>query len=67
MTSALDPNTAAAVLDLLTGLRATRRLTLVLVSHELDLVAAYTDTVHILAAGRVTASGPTGRLLPARR
>ncbi|QSY47719.1 ATP-binding cassette domain-containing protein [Streptomyces griseocarneus] len=67
VTSALDPNTAAAVLDLLTGLRATRRLTLVLVSHELDLVAAYTDTVHILAAGRVTASGPTGRLLPARR
>ncbi|MEU1373103.1 ATP-binding cassette domain-containing protein [Streptomyces triculaminicus] len=66
VTSALDPGTATAVLDLLTGLRATRRLTLVLVSHELDLVAAYTDTVHILAAGRVTASGPTGRLLPAR-
>ncbi|MFH9419212.1 ABC transporter ATP-binding protein [Streptomyces sp. NPDC017529] len=53
VTSALDPATAAAVLDLLTRLRAERRLTLVLVSHELALVTAYTDTVHLLQAGRV--------------
>ncbi|MFK8844276.1 ABC transporter ATP-binding protein [Streptomyces sp. Ac-502] len=53
VTSALDPATATAVLDLLTRLRAERRLTLVLVSHQLDLVAACTDTVHLLRAGRV--------------
>ncbi|WP_238783167.1 ABC transporter ATP-binding protein [Streptomyces monomycini] len=53
VTSALDPATATAVLDLLTRLRAERRLTLVLVSHQLDLVAARTDTVHLLRAGRV--------------
>ncbi|WP_244409976.1 ABC transporter ATP-binding protein [Streptomyces albofaciens] len=53
ITSALDPATAAAVLDLLAHLRATRRLTLVLVSHEVDLIAAYTDTVHVLRHGRV--------------
>ncbi|KWT57954.1 hypothetical protein ADL21_31995 [Streptomyces albus subsp. albus] len=53
VTSALDPATAAAVLDLLAHLRATRRLTLVLVSHEVDLIAAYTDTVHLLRGGRV--------------
>ncbi|WP_234345963.1 ABC transporter ATP-binding protein [Streptomyces sp. NRRL F-5755] len=53
VTSALDPATAAAVLDLLAHLRATRRLTLVLVSHEVDLIAAYTDTVHLLRDGRV--------------
>ncbi|MFH8746804.1 ABC transporter ATP-binding protein [Streptomyces rimosus] len=53
VTSALDPATAAAVLDLLAHLRATRQLTLVLVSHETDLIGAYTDTVHLLRGGRV--------------
>ncbi|MEU2791156.1 ATP-binding cassette domain-containing protein [Streptomyces sp. NPDC007100] len=53
VTSALDPATATAVLDLLTRLREERRLTLVLVSHELALVTTYTDTVHHLQAGRV--------------
>ncbi|MEU4204434.1 ATP-binding cassette domain-containing protein [Streptomyces sp. NPDC026294] len=53
VTSALDPATATAVLDLLTRLRAERRLTLVLVSHQLDLVADCTDTVHHLRAGRI--------------
>ncbi|MFH8587745.1 ABC transporter ATP-binding protein [Streptomyces celluloflavus] len=60
VTSALDPATAVAVMELLTRLRTERRLTLVLVSHELDLVAAYTDTVHRLDAGRIHAAGPSG-------
>ncbi|KOT86959.1 ABC transporter ATP-binding protein [Streptomyces rimosus subsp. pseudoverticillatus] len=53
VTSALDPATATAVLDLLAHLRATRQLTLVLVSHETDLIGAYADTVHLLRGGRV--------------
>ncbi|REK85762.1 ABC transporter ATP-binding protein [Streptomyces inhibens] len=53
VTSALDPATATAVMELLTDLRTQRRLTLVLVSHELDLVTAYTDTIHLLHEGRV--------------
>ncbi|WP_234440461.1 ABC transporter ATP-binding protein [Streptomyces rimosus] len=53
VTSALDPASATAVLDLLAHLRAARRLTLVLVSHEVGLIAAYTDTVHLLRGGRV--------------
>ncbi|MEU2872088.1 ATP-binding cassette domain-containing protein [Streptomyces olivoreticuli] len=65
VTSALDPGTATAVMELLTRLRAERRLTLVLVSHELHLVAAYTDTVHLLEAGRVTGTGPTRQLMSA--
>ncbi|MCD9140986.1 ABC transporter ATP-binding protein [Streptomyces albireticuli] len=64
VTSALDPGTAGAVLELLTRLRAERGLALVLVSHELHLVATHTDTVHVLEAGRVTAAGDTGRTLP---
>ncbi len=67
VTSALDADTAATVMELLTRLKAERRLTLVLVSHELHLVGAYTDTVHILDAGRVARSGPTHLLIPVTR
>lgn len=63
VTSALDADTAAGIMELLTSLRAEHRTTLVVVSHEHDLVARYTDTVHLLDAGRVLDSGPTGALL----
>ncbi|MFI1264794.1 MULTISPECIES: ABC transporter ATP-binding protein [Streptomyces] len=56
VTSALDPSTAAAILDLLTRLRTDRGLTLVLVSHELDLITTYTDRVHVLDQGRISDS-----------
>ncbi|MEV0413548.1 ATP-binding cassette domain-containing protein [Streptomyces sp. NPDC050448] len=65
ITSALDPDTATSVMDLLTRLNAEQRMTIVLVSHELHLVAAHTDTVHLLHDGRLTAYGPTRELLPA--
>ncbi|MCX5197420.1 ATP-binding cassette domain-containing protein [Streptomyces sp. NBC_00249] len=64
ITSALDPDTAAAVMELLGRLRAERRMTVALVSHELHLVAAHTDSVHLLEDGRLTAHGPTATLLP---
>ncbi|MFI8275542.1 hypothetical protein ACIGBH_11630 [Streptomyces sp. NPDC085929] len=51
-------------MDLPTRQNAEQRMTLVLVSHELHLVAAYTDTVHLLGGGRFTAYGPTAELLP---
>ncbi|MFK4111333.1 ABC transporter ATP-binding protein [Streptomyces sp. NPDC002176] len=63
VTSALDPDTAEAIMDLLTRLRGEHRITLVIVSHEPDLVARYTDTAHLLEAGRITATGPTTALL----
>ncbi|MFF3745739.1 ATP-binding cassette domain-containing protein [Streptomyces kronopolitis] len=56
VTSALDPSTAAAVLDLLTRLRTDRGLTLVLVSHGLDLITTYTHRVHVLDQGRISDS-----------
>ncbi|BAC73334.1 ABC transporter ATP-binding protein [Streptomyces avermitilis] len=64
ITSALDPDTAVAVMEVLRRLRTERDMTVALVSHEIHLVAAYTDTVHLLDAGRVTAYGPTAALLP---
>ncbi|MFG2874661.1 ABC transporter ATP-binding protein [Streptomyces sp. NPDC048337] len=64
ITSALDPWTAATVMDLLAALRADRSLTVVMVSHELHLITAHTDTVHLLDSGRLTARGPTAELVP---
>ncbi|MFJ3146650.1 ABC transporter ATP-binding protein [Streptomyces halstedii] len=63
VTSALDADTAAGIMDLLTRLRAEHRMTLVVVSHEHHLVARYTDTVHVLEDGRIAGSGPTAALL----
>ncbi|MFJ8133307.1 ABC transporter ATP-binding protein [Streptomyces hydrogenans] len=64
VTSALDTDTATGIMDLLTRLREGHGMTLVVVSHEHHLVARYTDTVHVIEDGRITASGPSGQLLP---
>ncbi|MFJ8594469.1 branched-chain amino acid ABC transporter permease/ATP-binding protein [Streptomyces sp. NPDC093598] len=38
---------------------------LLVVEHDLDLVAGLADVVHVMAAGRIVASGPPGRVLDA--
>ncbi|MEU0459483.1 ATP-binding cassette domain-containing protein [Streptomyces sp. NPDC006129] len=63
VTSALDAETAVAVMDLLTELRDRRGLALVLVSHDLRLVADRTEELIVMSEGRVTEAGPTRRLL----
>ncbi|MFF3737222.1 ABC transporter ATP-binding protein [Streptomyces sp. NPDC002566] len=59
VTSALDPATAEAIMDLLARLREERGTALVLISHDLPLIAARTETVTVLDAGRTVESGPT--------
>ncbi|BBC36878.1 ABC transporter ATP-binding protein [Streptomyces graminofaciens] len=59
ITSALDPDTGHAIMDFLTDLRERRGTTLVLISHDLPLIADRTDTVTVLEAGRVVESGHT--------
>ncbi|MER5903448.1 ABC transporter ATP-binding protein [Streptomyces mirabilis] len=51
--SALDPDTAAAVMELLRRLRTERDLVVAVISRELHLVAACTDTAHLLESGRL--------------
>ncbi|WP_329023162.1 ABC transporter ATP-binding protein [Streptomyces sp. NBC_01423] len=63
VTSALDDETAASVMELLTRLRAEHRMTLIIVSHQHHLVARHTDTVHLIEDGRITESGATAALL----
>ncbi|KUN94335.1 ABC transporter ATP-binding protein [Streptomyces resistomycificus] len=67
VTSALDPDTGRAVMDLLAGLRERHGMTLVLISHDLSLVADRTSSVTVLEAGRVVESGSTVDVFTAPR
>nr|WP_274630592.1 ABC transporter ATP-binding protein [Mesorhizobium shangrilense] len=52
-TSALDVSVRAEVLDLIESLVVERGMGLILISHDLDLVGAYSDRVVVMYAGRV--------------
>ncbi|MEV1022720.1 hypothetical protein [Streptomyces sp. NPDC050264] len=58
----LDGTEVAAPARLLRALAADGTALLV-VEHDLDLVADLADTVHLMAAGRIVASGPPGTVL----
>ncbi|MCD0449712.1 ATP-binding cassette domain-containing protein [Actinocorallia sp. API 0066] len=62
-TSALDVVVQASVLDLLAELRATTGVTLVAVSHDLDLVRYLCDTAVVMRAGKIVESGPVAEIL----
>ncbi|WP_067142449.1 ABC transporter ATP-binding protein [Microtetraspora malaysiensis] len=62
VTSALDADTSASIMDLLSRLRGEHGVTLVLISHDLSVIAAHTDTTIVLERGRVIEHGPTPRL-----
>jgi len=67
ITSALDPEIGAAVMDLLDELRRTLGLTVLLVTHDLGVVARCARQLAVLDAGRVVERGPTADLLTAPR
>ncbi len=56
--SALDVSIQGQVLELLSGLRRERGLTLVLVSHDLHVVRALATRVAVLFSGRIVEQGP---------
>ncbi|WP_034384191.1 methionine ABC transporter ATP-binding protein [Deinococcus sp. YIM 77859] len=62
-TSALDPETSAGILALLTELQRERDLTLVIVTHQMDVVRAACTHVAVLDAGRLVESGETRGVL----
>ncbi|WP_284713738.1 ABC transporter ATP-binding protein [Streptomyces sp. G3] len=63
ITSALDPETARSVLDLLDSLRRTLGLTVVMVTHDLTAAAPRAQRIVVLEAGRVVEAGRAGRVL----
>ncbi|RDS80313.1 methionine ABC transporter ATP-binding protein [Dyella psychrodurans] len=56
-TSALDPQTTASVLDLLAEINRELKLTIVLITHEMDVVRRVCDRVAVLDAGRIVERG----------
>ncbi|MEU1514346.1 dipeptide/oligopeptide/nickel ABC transporter permease/ATP-binding protein [Streptomyces sp. NPDC005811] len=64
-TTALDVTVQAQIMELLLRLRAERGFALVLVSHDLALVAEVTDRVAVMYGGRIVETGPTPDLLAA--
>ncbi|AZP22872.1 ABC transporter ATP-binding protein [Streptomyces aquilus] len=65
ITSALDADTGRAIMDLLIGLRVEHGMALVVISHDLSIIAGYTETVTVLEAGRVVESGRTAEVFAA--
>ncbi|MEW2220338.1 ATP-binding cassette domain-containing protein [Streptomyces sp. NPDC006990] len=63
ITSALDPETAGRVLDLLDSLRRTIGLTVVMVTHDLAAAAGRAEQVVVLDEGRVVEAGRADRVL----
>jgi peptide/nickel transport system ATP-binding protein len=63
ITSSLDASVQAAVLDLLAGLRADLGMAILLISHDLGVVASIADRVLVLEEGSVREEGPTARVL----
>ena len=62
-TASLDPTVAARVLERLDALRAERSLALLIVTHDLALVAPRSDRIVVMYAGRVVEEGPAGDVL----
>lgn len=56
-TSALDPQTTGEVLELLQRVNAEYRVTIALVTHEIDVIRQIADSVAVMDAGRVVEHG----------
>lgn len=63
--SALDPSVRERVLQLLTRLQRERNLTMVFVSHDLDVVGAVADDVLVMQDGAIVEQGPVGDVFAA--
>jgi peptide/nickel transport system ATP-binding protein len=61
-TTALDATIQAQILDLLGQLRRERTMALVLISHDLGLVAEHCDRVAVMYAGRMVEEAPAAAL-----
>ena len=64
-TTALDVTVQAQVLELLATLRREKGLGILLVSHDLGVVAEVCDRLLVLYAGQVVEEGPTDEVLAA--
>ena len=61
-TTALDVTTQAGILDLLNSLKASEDLALILITHDLAVVANMADDVVIMRNGEIVESGATNKV-----
>ena len=61
-TSALDPQNTAAILGLLRALNGRLGLTILLVTHEMNVVKQICDRAAVLEDGKITEEGPVSEL-----
>jgi peptide/nickel transport system ATP-binding protein len=66
-TTALDVTIQAQILDLLAREQQRRRMAMILITHDLGVVAGRTDEVAVMYAGRVVERAPTRQLFARRR
>ncbi|AIA05721.1 ABC transporter ATP-binding protein [Streptomyces noursei] len=64
-TTALDVTVQAQVMDLLAELRREYRMGLILITHDLGVVADVADTIAVMYAGRVVETAPVDQLYKA--
>ena len=61
-TTALDVTVQAQILDLLNDQRKERNMSLILVTHDLGVVAGHTDEIAVMYGGKLVEKAPTGAL-----
>jgi peptide/nickel transport system ATP-binding protein len=64
-TAALDVTVQAQILDLLARLRRDLGMSLLLITHDLGIVAQMCDLVHVMRSGRIVETAETRRLFAA--
>ncbi len=62
-TTALDVSIQAQILDLIKGLARERQVGVILITHDMGVIADTTDVVTVMYQGEVVESGPTARVL----
>jgi peptide/nickel transport system ATP-binding protein len=66
-TTALDVTVQAQILDLLEAQRRDRNMSLILVTHDLGVVAGHTDEIIVMYAGKIIERAPTSVLFTQMR
>ena len=61
-TTALDVTVQAQVLDLMTGLARQSGTTILMITHNLGIVARYADRISVMRSGEIVESGPAGSI-----
>jgi peptide/nickel transport system ATP-binding protein len=64
-TTALDVTTQAEILDLIKRLQVARGMAMLLITHDMGIVAEVADTVAVMRFGRIVEQGPVDRIFHA--